>query len=131
MRKFIIAAALAAPLLLGGCASSFERIAEERAELGVIVRGDLEEASRSAHAYNDVVAYTCYDTLLDFLDRNGEEGFFTDASKGAISSFQKLRNARRLMEGSVGVEIRLACSALKAETEERVGAVIGFVRGIL
>lgn len=125
--RFALLLALAG--LLAGCSGLFERAAEVREEGLELVRTDLEEASRSAHAYEDIVAYTCYDELLEILEENGETGFFTDASKGAISTFQKVRNTRRLVQGQAGVRIRLACSALKAETEERVGAVIGFLRG--
>lgn len=107
----------------------FERTTELREEGLTLVRADLEEASRSAHAYEDRVAYTCYDELLAILDENGEVGYFTDASKGAISTFQKVRNTRRLLQGEATVRIRLACSALKEETQDRVGSVIGFLKG--
>ncbi len=130
MRNLFLALLL---LATAGCASfadEYATVVEKREDFGVLVREDLMEASRSAHVHADRVAYICYDELLAILDEAGQDGFFTDPTKGVFSTFQKARNTRRLFEGDTGVRIRLACSALREETRERIGAVIGFIRNL-
>jgi hypothetical protein len=129
MRVLSIALALGAAVLLTGCADNllnmqqgladrYSEVEAEREQLGQITRVDLEEALRSADVHGDVVAATCWAAMIDVLDEAGEEGFFTEP-KGVFSTFQKVRNTRRILSDEVSTKIKIGCAALKEETRDR------------
>jgi hypothetical protein len=136
-RKGVIALSMLGLLGLGACASSFSNalgnvqgayseVEAEREAWGQLTREDLEEALRSANAHDDVIAAACWTGLLTKLDELGAEGFFTEP-KGVFSSFQKARNARRLITGGFSDEIKLACAALKDDSFNGIRSIVGIV----
>lgn len=137
MKKVLAPFALIGLLGLGACASSFGNVLDnvqegyseleaEREAWGQLTRADLEEALRSANAHDDVIAAACWTGLLTKLDELGAEGFFTEP-KGVFSSFQKARNARRLITGGFSDEIKLACAALKDDSFNGIRSIVGIV----
>ena len=98
---------------------------DQRREILDTIRADLQEALRSAEFHEDPIAATCWAGLLNVVDRVDAEGYFTD-TKGAFSTYQKVRNARRKISGGFSDEIKLACSALRSDA--RAGLFDAFRR---
>ena len=117
-------------LLLGACSLSEgtgqvllgKATTEETEALASIVRVDLEEALRSAEAHDDLIAATCYSGLLARMDLVG--GNYITEIKGPFTSFQKVRNVRRLLTDGVSDELTLACAALRSDSKSSVVNII-------
>lgn len=140
MKSFILIAALAA--VLSGCAGvqadveAYKANVQEAVDSGdveafaALTRADLEEALRSAQVHQDKKAEMCWQSMLDVLDTTGGDGFFTDASKGPIATFQKARNVRRFVTGDGIEDIEIGCAALKEEIKGNVVGIFRLIAGL-
>lgn len=140
MKLLILAAALI--VALSGCAgvqadvAAYRESARTAIESGEteafaqLTRADLEEALRSAQVHQDKKAEMCWQSMIDVLDTTGGNGFFTDASKGPISTFQKARNVRRFVTGDGIEDIEIGCAALKEEIKGNVVGIFRLIAGL-
>lgn len=93
------------------------------------VKGDLEAALAMAKAANDQAAMQCYPVLIELL---GEEGPETIHAAGAVSAFQRARNARRAgAQSNTSERINLACAPLAVSAAKGVGSLVKRIAGIV
>lgn len=100
-------------LLLAGCvAQPFEE-----GGLQDLFRGDVERALELAEQSNDELAIRCYTYLLTIApDRSLIPSPGEQEIAGAVTVYQRARNARRSVTGDVSNEFRIACSPLLADS---------------
>jgi hypothetical protein len=132
MKGFLRAAAAA--LLLSACTAAqgvtkavvTEAMADP--EKAQFIMTDLVEANRSAHEYDDVLAYTCYDFLEMRLPELGIGKRTTVV--GAISAFQKTRNGVKMTQEGFSPEFLQACGPLYLDARKDVRGIISFLASL-
>jgi len=132
--------ALLAGLTLSGC--GMLDLGALRANLGAareaespldgieaFAKGDLEAALAMAKAGNDQAAMQCYPVLLEMLN---EPDAPTLHAAGAVSAFQRARNARRAGDQSNTAEkINLACAPLAVSAAKGAGSLVKRIVGLV
>jgi len=92
-------------------------------------KGDLEAALAMAKAGNDQAAMQCYPVLLEMLN---EPDAPTLHAAGAVSAFQRARNARRAGDQSNTAEkINLACAPLAVSAAKGAGSLVKRIVGLV
>ena len=117
MRYHPIGLALAAALMLAGCAGAtaeLNRITSEVnknvIEVSKFAVVDLRSALKSAQAHNNRIAVMCWTELIKVAERGQTEGAFE--IKGPISAFQQALNLSRLVTGKLSEDLQIACAPL-------------------
>jgi hypothetical protein len=105
VRKLGIAAIAAAGLMLGGCGTTLSDLVETG-------KADVEEALRSAEAYDDPMAAQCWRFVLKLAEKQPTE------VKGLASGYQKDRNIRRLATSSD--EAQMACAPMIRDSRNAI-----------
>ena len=90
---------------------------------------DLKVASDAAHRWDDPIAYTCWDFLIEKLETVQLAPDERPEGAGLIYTFQVLRTGRRVLTDFGGsAEFKIACEPLKSEYRNlatSLGGIIG------
>lgn len=100
-------------LLLGGCVQGEVDTQDQVEAATAVVTADLRVALADADAHADRAASQCYRALLERIETLPDRT--AGPVVGAISAFQKTRNARRAVDAGVPEEVHIACAAVVAD----------------
>ena len=127
MRISMLAVSLVLTLVGCGTVEKIQDIATETLPRVVL---DLKAASDAAHRWDDAVAFTCYDFLIEKLETVQTEPGERPEGAGLIYTFQVARTGRRILTDFGGsTEFKLACEPLKSEYRA-LGGSLGRIIGI-
>jgi hypothetical protein len=101
-------------LLLGGCVQGDLDTQDQVVAVTGVVAADLRVALADADVHADRAASQCYRALLERVEALPDRT--AGPVVGAISAFQKVRNARRAIDAGVPDDVHIACAALVADS---------------
>jgi hypothetical protein len=133
MRSPAVLVALAAALLLSACSvgnavHTGAVVAMSDPKTAEITLADVAAARDSALRWNDTLAVTCYDYLLVRLPELGLRG--TTDVKGAVSAFQKARNAVKASQEGLSPEFKVACGPLYMDAKGDIRGLASMFAGV-
>ena len=120
-----ILASIALVILVSGCSGigGVSGKLQTDAEFNEIILDDVHQSILMATRANDQLALKCWKYIEDFaLAHAPEEGVESGKVVGALSAYQKARNARRLViEVKISDNFRLECGPMLTESMGALG----------